>query len=262
MFVLMDNKKIITEAESSNYKAYKPVKDDIISFNELKNRNHDVLGWITIDNTSIDYPIVQGETNETYINKSIYGDFSLTGAIFLDSRNTADPETNIVSIIYGHNMVGDAMFGGIDLFENSDYFNDHLTGTLFIDDKYYKLNIFSFFKANGYNSYVYNTSINKDDYNEWVNAIIAMSVNRTNNIPHGEPVLLLSTCSKDETDGRCVLAATITEGEAPLREKEDEKKTDLTVHLMNYNLDNIPFKYIIVYCCFLIIITLAFIKKR
>ena len=159
-------------------------------------------------------------------------------------------------------MVGDAMFGGIDLFEKSDYFNDHLTGTLFIDDKYYKLDIFSFFKANGYNSNVYNTSINKDNYNEWVNTIVAMSVNRTNNIPHGEPVLLLSTCSKDETDGRCVLAATISEGCAPFEEKEDEMKKELLIRQMNYYSEGIETKYIVFYFIVLIILTVLFMRKR
>ncbi len=262
LFILMDNKKIISEAESSNYKAYKPVKDDTLSFNELKNINNDVIGWITIDNTSIDYPLAQGETNETYINKSIYGDFSLTGAIFLDSRNSTDPTTNTVSIIYGHNMVGDAMFGGIDLFEDLDYFNNHLTGTLFINEEYYKLDIFSFFKTNGYNSYVYNTSINKDDYNNWVNTIVSMSVNRTNNIPQGEPVLLLSTCSKDETDGRCLLAATISEGYAPLEGKEDNSQKEHTIRLTNYNLERIEIKYIVAYFFVLLILTVLFMKKR
>lgn len=57
-------------------------KDGGASFEELRKINPDVCGWITLDHTKIDYPILQGEDNLTYINTDVYGDFALSGSIF------------------------------------------------------------------------------------------------------------------------------------------------------------------------------------
>ena len=65
--------------------------------------NPDVCGWLTIDGTHIDYPLVQGATNMDYINRDVYGEFSLSGAVFLDSRSKADFSDGY-SIVYAHHM--------------------------------------------------------------------------------------------------------------------------------------------------------------
>ena len=68
--------------------------DNPASFEELLGINPDVCAWVTLDNTAIDYPVVQGEDNFTYVNTDVYGDFSLAGSIFLDvncDKNFTDP---------------------------------------------------------------------------------------------------------------------------------------------------------------------------
>lgn len=72
-------------------------KDGGASFEELRKINPDVCGWITLDHTKIDYPILQGEDNLTYINTDVYGDFALSGSIFLDSAVTEIFRGNILS---------------------------------------------------------------------------------------------------------------------------------------------------------------------
>ena len=57
---------------------------------ELQSINPDVCAWLTIDGTNIDYPVVIGEDNMEYVNKDVYGEFALSGAIFLDSSNARD----------------------------------------------------------------------------------------------------------------------------------------------------------------------------
>ena len=66
--------------------------------------NKDVVGWITIFDTHISYPVVQGKDNQEYLNKDVFGKFSFSGSIFLDYRNACD-FTDSYSIIYGHHMV-------------------------------------------------------------------------------------------------------------------------------------------------------------
>ncbi len=89
---------------------FKPAADgeNGASFEELLAINSDVKAWLTLDNTAIDYPVVQGENNFSYINTDVYGDFALAGSIFLDSDcdgSFHDP----YSLLYGHHMENSKM---------------------------------------------------------------------------------------------------------------------------------------------------------
>ena len=75
-------------AELLQYKPAAPAADNP-TLAGLQTVNPDVCGWLTVDGTGIDYPVVQGATNMDYVNRDVYGDFSLSGAIFLDSRCAA-----------------------------------------------------------------------------------------------------------------------------------------------------------------------------
>lgn len=98
---------------SQNLMKYKPsvsVDEDDAGLNELLAINPDVRGWLTIDGTHVDYPIVQGEDDMEYVNKGVYGEFSLSGTIFLDSENTSD-FSDCYNLLFGHHMANGAMFG-------------------------------------------------------------------------------------------------------------------------------------------------------
>ena len=98
---------------SGNLMKYKPsvsVDEDDASLEELLAINPDVRGWLTIDGTHVDYPIVQGEDDMEYVNKDVYGEFSLSGTAFLDSENTSD-FSDCYNLLFGHHMANGAMFG-------------------------------------------------------------------------------------------------------------------------------------------------------
>lgn len=103
--------------------------DGTFGFGELKKINPDVCGWITLSGTKVDYPIVQGENNFEYMNKDVYGNFSLAGSIFLDSRNDNAFKDNY-SLVYGHNMSSHLMFGDLSLYKDKDFFEINRTATL------------------------------------------------------------------------------------------------------------------------------------
>ena len=86
-YMLWDSHQVYQTADAKNYEAYIPTEKSTKSFEELQKINPDVCAWLTVDGTKIDYPVVQGETNLEYINQDIYGEFALSGSIFLDSRN-------------------------------------------------------------------------------------------------------------------------------------------------------------------------------
>ena len=117
---------------SNDLLKYQPTGDgpNSITLGELMKLNKDVVGWITIFDTHISYPVVQGKDNQEYLNKDVFGKFSFSGSIFLDYRNACD-FTDSYSIIYGHHMEYGAMFGDVVEFKNDDYFQEHKTGALF-----------------------------------------------------------------------------------------------------------------------------------
>ena len=84
--------------------------------------NPDVVGWLVIEGTSIDYPVVQGDDNEYYLNVDFHGQTSDRGAIFRDYRYTDDDSYNI---IYGHHMKDGTMFHDLYLYKSPDYRDKH-----------------------------------------------------------------------------------------------------------------------------------------
>lgn len=101
------------------------------------------IAWITLDGTNIDYPVMQGKDNKEYLNKDPYGDYSLSGSIFLDSANAADFGDSY-NLVYGHHMEAGKMFGQLDSFLQRDFFSEHRTGSLETKDgTYYRLDVFA-----------------------------------------------------------------------------------------------------------------------
>lgn len=209
--VILDNRRIMAEASTEVYQSYKPTAEDTVSFGELVAINPDVVGWLTINGTNIDYPLVQGKNNDIYINTSVYGEFSLSGALFLDFRNAPD-FSDPVSIVYGHNMARDLMFGGIDNYADPDYFSKHLNGLLYHDGEYYKVEIFAFLSTDGHNTRLYNPRVTEENCREWLDYVGQLAINRTDEFPDSGPILLMSTCASGQTNSRFLLAATILPG--------------------------------------------------
>lgn len=217
-----DARHIDAEASSSAYAAYKPVDAEHLTFDELIAKNPDVFGWLSLGDTTVDYPLVQGSDNDHYINTNVYGDFSLTGTIFLDSRN-ARTMTDPVSILYGHHMEGPIMFGVIDRYETSSFFDTHRTGTLYYDGLNHPLNVFAFVRTDGYNTAIYAPNTTPSEKPQFLESVKATSVIYREDYDSSLPLLLLSTCESGTTNGRMLLVATIGEGVPPSGETATHK---------------------------------------
>lgn len=124
------------------------------SFARLKAVNEDARGWITVYDTNIDYPVVQGEDDLEYATKDIYGKTSITGAIYLKTDNSEDL-SDPYNVIFGHHMDNGAMFGDLEKYKKEDYFNSHLGGWLYAGGRYYKLDVFAVMLTDAYNENVY-----------------------------------------------------------------------------------------------------------
>ena len=117
-------------------------EDGGASFEELLAINPDVCAWVTLDHTKIDYPVLQGSTNLTYINRDVYGSFALAGSIYLDSRNNND-FSDKYSLLYGHHMENGGMFGDLDLYKEKAFFEENTTGMLLTRNGAHELEIFA-----------------------------------------------------------------------------------------------------------------------
>lgn len=148
-------------AELLQYKPAAPAADNP-TLAGLQTVNPDVCGWLTVDGTGIDYPVVQGATNMDYVNRDVYGDFSLSGAIFLDSRCAADL-TDPYTVIYGHHMDNSAMFGDVARFAEADYFAAHPAGSISLPDAAYTIELFACVVTDAYDTAIYTPERYHDD---------------------------------------------------------------------------------------------------
>ena len=112
------------ETEPETPRETEPPYVSPIDFEELAKINPDVVGWIRIPGTNIDYPIVQGETNDTYLHTSFEGEETAAGSIFLDFASQEDLR-GYNSIFYGHHMRNGSMFRDIVYYKEEEYFKEH-----------------------------------------------------------------------------------------------------------------------------------------
>lgn len=193
---------------SSDLLQFKPAAGDPDSnptLAELQAINPDVLGWLTIDDTHIDYPVVIGETDMEYVNKDVYGDFALSGSIFMDSDNARDL-SDAYTLVYGHHMDNGAMFGDVVEFVNTDYFESHQTGTLYLPDATYSIEIFACVQVDAFDSMIYDPLAQNGDVSELLNYVDEIAVqSRYIGVQPTDKVIGLSTCAEAETNGRVVI---------------------------------------------------------
>lgn len=109
-------------------------KQTVIAFDALKKINPDVVSWITIPGTNIDYPVLQGKDNNQYLHKDMEGKDSTAGAIFLDHGDEADLSSRH-NIIYGHHMKNGTMFKDIVKYKDQQYFDEHQDITIYTPDR-------------------------------------------------------------------------------------------------------------------------------
>ncbi|MBR1535298.1 MAG: class B sortase [Ruminococcus sp.] len=145
IYAMIDAMIVYYNANDQSVLKYKPRgKEDAGILREL---SEDAVAWLTVDDTNIDYPVMQGKTNSEYLNKDPYGNYSLSGSIFLDSRCDGAFH-DAYSLLYGHHMDYGAMFGALDEFIKPDYFSSHKTGTLItVGGEEYSITFFAAIKA-------------------------------------------------------------------------------------------------------------------
>ena len=143
LYFTCDLYHVYTGVKTEKVMKFRPADDQPVILKEL---SPDCVGWLTIDGTDIDYPVMQGRDNSEYLNKDPYGEYSLAGSIFLDARNKADLSDGYL-LIYGHHMEAGAMFGALDAFADPQYFAAHRNGRLTTDGTAFRIELFAFLET-------------------------------------------------------------------------------------------------------------------
>lgn len=218
VFALWDNHQVYAAAENvqEELMRLKPSEGgDKASFEKLMKINPDVCAWLTVDNTNIDYPVLQGQDNLSYINTDVYGEFALAGSIFLDTRCDRNFQDDY-SVLYGHYMSGGEMFGDLELFKDQKFFEENMTGTLLLPTESYDLKIFACMLVSASDEVIYEPEktnenmaglmnyarrnalfVREDMLNELSSALEESTAQ----------IVALTTCSYEYTDARTVVLA-------------------------------------------------------
>lgn len=152
----LDNfKKETNESSKQSLISEQELVPNPIDFNKLKGISKDIIGWIQVPGTVIDYPILQSSNNEEaesfkedyYIERDMYGKKKKAGSIYIQKynfSNFSDPNT----IIYGHNMANGSMFGSLKKFRNEDFFKKNDSIIIYNENKIATYKIYSAFVHN------------------------------------------------------------------------------------------------------------------
>lgn len=217
----------LTKIIDKNYKYYKADKtyEDIrnikvnnlndeensesIQEEKLKEINSDYKLWIDIPNTVIDYPVVQGNDNEFYLENNFYNDKSIAGTIFLDCDNEVSSDKNL--ILYGHNMRNGSMFADINKFKEKEFFDNGII-KIIKDNKEYTYEIFSVFIEVANKIDLQNSFSSDEEFDEYVNNLQEKSMySKEKEETIISSIITLYTCSYEFDEARTIVCASLIE---------------------------------------------------
>ena len=181
-----------------------------VDFEALHQQNPDIIAWIYSPDTPINYPVVQSEDNSYYLRRLIDGTRNTAGTIFADFRNAPDL-TDRNTLVYGHNMKNNTMFGTLSEYRKQSYYEDHSTLWLLTPDAAYKLEPLSGFVTRA-DSDSYTLFETQEELRSYLDEAVSQSGFQTDvDLDTVERIVTLSTCTYQGDDKRFILVCALTE---------------------------------------------------
>ena len=249
IYIKMDSDSVYQAADPRQWVQYKPeFPEEVETFEDLQKKNSDVVGWLTVYGSTIDYPVLYSDQdNNYYLNHNALKEPESSGSIFLDYRNHPD-FTDFNNILHGHHMARHKMFGDLDRFADEKYFQEHEFGNVFFDGKDHSFQIIATILTDGYDGNIYKTGIKTEaEKVKFINYVylkakLIRGVDLTNKtaaerertlltqgvtspLTPGDTLLTFSTCNLNETNGRYIVVAKLLDHlvENPFPETEMRK---------------------------------------
>ncbi len=182
-----------------------------VDFDALLAACPDVVGWLFCPDTPINYPVLQSGDNSYYLYRLMDGSSNSSGSIFVDYRNTED-FSDWNTIVYGHNMKNDSMFGTLEEYKSQEYYDAHPVLYLLTPAQDYKIELISGYTTSGNSTSTYAFPVNQDERDGLIATAQARSTFQTATAAaDGERIVTLSTCAYEYDNARYVLVGVLRE---------------------------------------------------
>lgn len=176
-------------------------------FEGLKKINEDIIGWLRIPDTKVNYPVVQAGDNDYYLRRNLWKKYEIRGSIFMDYRSKANAE-GLNTIIYGHNMKDGTMFRDISKYKNHNFYTEHPYVIYDYPDERTKWEIFSAYVYEGKEKYFKSSFVNEEEYIGYLKECRKRSLYDTGvEVNEKDKIITLMTCSYEFDGARMVIHA-------------------------------------------------------
>ena len=209
------------EPEVDPYEGLVPVVDPsngetvymLPEFTELYTINQDIVGWMTLEGTNINYPVMhRPEDVDYYLKRDFYGEYSSRGCFYLQEVCSLDPHSDNVTI-YGHNMSDGSMMAALHKYKKQSFWEEHKTITLNTLTEYREYEIVAVFRTSVSvtTGFLYNLFVDAsepEEFDAYVQKCKSIAYYDTGvEVEYGDKLITLSTCDRSITNGRLVVVA-------------------------------------------------------
>ncbi len=186
------------------------VEEDNINIENLYKINSDIVGWVKIEGTNIDYPVMQTKNNPNYyLRRNFYKEYSVMGTPYLAEQCDLQSSDNL--IIYGHHISNNKMFGELEKYKQEDYFKEHQIIKFYTKEEKVEYEIVAVFKTVAYTGFKYYNYYNlksESEFIAFINKCYDLAFYDTRKkAEYGDKLISLSTCEYSQTNGRLVVVA-------------------------------------------------------
>lgn len=185
-----------------------------VDFDALSSRRGDVVGWLYCEETPVNYPIAQSDDNDYYLYRLLDGTPNTAGTLFLDCRASGD-FSGWNSVIYGHNMKNDSMFGSLKHYRAQAYYDSHPVLYLLTPNRDYKIELVGGYVTSS-NAAAYSIPETREERDALVRLAVSSSTFTSSaEITDNDKLITLSTCVYDFENARYVLVGVLRPLDTP-----------------------------------------------
>ena len=205
-----DNNEILNNIKIDKGQITETKTERMLQLEELQKQNEEIIGWLEIEGTNINYPVLQTDNNDYYMNHNYKKEYSAPGSLFLDKDFDLENGSSNY-LIYGHRNKNGLMFEDLLKYEDQNFYNEHkkVKFTTNEEDSEYEI-LAVFYSRLYYKSekdvfryYYFVNAKNEEEYNDFVSNAKKASIYDTNvSAKYGDQLMTLSTCAYHTEDGR------------------------------------------------------------
>lgn len=184
-------------------------EENTINIKELYEINNDIVGWIQIDNTNMNYPVMQTKDNPNYyLKRNFYKEYSSLGTPYMAENCNIETSNNL--IIYGHHIKGKRVFGELENYKSKEYYNSHKIIIFYTIQEKAEYEIIAVFKTiayTGFRYYEFYNIKNEKEFNTFIKKCKELFYGIEETAKYGDRLITLSTCEYSNKNGRLVVVA-------------------------------------------------------